>query len=66
MVWILNGILNLEAQSLKILTNGHQFVKNHLKSTQKCSDFEWSSFQMVGTKAIAIVAKAQPFENWVI
>ena len=66
MVWVLNGILNLEAQPLNIRTNGHQFVKNHLKSRQKRSDFEWSSFQMVGTKAIAIVAKAQPFENWAI
>ena len=44
----LNGIGNLEA--------------NHLKSVQKCPDFEWSGYLMVGTIAIAI-AKAQPFEN---
>ena len=31
--------------------------KNHLKSGQKRSDFEWSGFQMVGTLAIA-TAKA--------
>ena len=30
-----------------------------LKSKQKCLDFEWSSFQMVGTKA-------WPFENQTI
>ena len=33
---------------------------NHLKSGHKCLVFKWSSFQMVGTIAIA---KAQPFEN---
>ena len=36
--------------------------KNHLKSRQKCPYFEWSSFRIVGTTAIAI-AKARPFEN---
>ena len=44
------------------ISNGHHFFKKHLKSGQKCLDFEWSGFQRVGTKAIAI-AKAQPFEN---
>ena len=62
MVWILNGILNLEAQPFEIQTNGRHFVKNHLKSGQKHPDFEWSGFLMVGTIAIAI-AKARPFEN---
>ena len=36
-------------------------VKNHFKSGLKCPDFEWSSFQIVGTIVIAI-AKAHPFE----
>ena len=38
--------------------------KNNWKSGQKYPDFEWYSFQMVGTIAIA-VAKAQPFD-WII
>ena len=53
MVRILNGIWNLE--------NGRHFVKHHLKSGQKCLDFEWSSFWMVGTRAMS-VAKTQTFE----
>ena len=36
------------------------FVKNHWKSGQKCQDFKWFSFQMVGTIAIAI-ARARTF-----
>ena len=47
----------------KIWTNGNYFVKNYLKSGQKHPDFDWSSFWMVGTIAIA---KARPFENWTI
>ena len=43
------------------LANGPDFEWD-LKSGQKCPDFDWSSYQMVGTIAIAI-AKAQPFEN---
>ena len=35
---------------------------NHLKSGQKCPDFEWSGFCMVGTIAIAI-AKARTFKT---
>ena len=35
-------------------------LSNHLQSGQKRTDFEWSSFQMVGTIAIA---KARTFEN---
>ena len=48
---------------MEIQTNGHLFVKSHLKSGQKRPDFEWSGFQMVETIAIA---KARPFENWTI
>ena len=59
LVRILDGIWNLEAQSFEIRTNGRHFVINHFKSAQKCPDFEWSGFQMLGTIAIA---KAQPFE----
>ena len=40
-------------------------AENHLESGQKCPDFEWSGFQMVGTIAIAI-AKALQFKNWTI
>ena len=61
MAWILNGICNPEAQSFEIWINGRHFVTNHSKSGQKRPDFEWSGFQMVATKAIAIT-KAQPFE----
>ena len=53
-VQILNGIRNPEAQPLEIHTNGHHFVKNHLKSGQNCPDFEWTSFQMVETLAMVI------------
>ena len=60
MVWILNGIWNPEAQSFEIRTNGCHFIINRLKSRQKCPDFKWSSFWIVGTIAIA---KAWPFEN---
>ena len=59
MVWFLNGILNIKAQTFEICTNGCHFVKNHLKPRQKRPDFEKSSFRIVGTIAIA---KAQPFE----
>ena len=38
---------------------GCHFVENHMKSGEKCPDFEWSSFLMVRTIAIAI---ARPFE----
>ena len=38
----------------EIKTNGHYLVKSHLKSGQKHQDFEWSGFQMVRAKAIAI------------
>ena len=48
----LNGIWNLEAQLLEIWTNGHHFVKNHLKSGQKWLDLEMSGFQMVGALTI--------------
>ena len=58
MVWILNGIWHLETPPFEIRTN-------HLKSGQKCPGFEWSGFQTVGTKDIAI-AKARPFENGTI
>ena len=61
-VWILNWIWNLEGQPFEMWTNGCHFVKNHLKSRQKRTDFKWPGFRMVKTKAIAI-AKAQPFEN---
>ena len=60
MVWISNGILNPKAQLFKIQTNGCHYAKNHLKSGQKCLDFEWSGFQMVGTIA---KAKAWLFKN---
>ena len=43
----------------EIWTNGSHFVESYLKSGQKCPDFEWSGFIMVGTIAIA---KAGPFE----
>ena len=42
-----NGIWNPEGQPFEIPTNARHFVKNHLKSRQKCPDFEWPSFQMV-------------------
>ena len=54
MILILNGILNLERHPFEIQTNSCHFVKKHLKSRQKHLDFEWSSFQMVGTIAVAI------------
>ena len=38
-------------------------ILNHLKSGQKHPDFDWSGFQMVGTKARA---KAQSLENQTI
>ena len=65
MVWISNGIWNLESHSFEVRTNGRHFDKNHLKFRQKRPDFEWSGFQMVGTIAIAI-GKARLFENWTI
>ena len=37
--------------------------ENFLKSRQKCPDFEWSGFQLVGTIAI-VIPKAPPFEIW--
>ena len=52
-IW--SGIWNQEAQPFEIQTNGCHFVKKTcLRSGQKSTDCEWSSFQMVGTKAIAI------------
>ena len=49
------------AQQYEYQINGRYFVKNHLKSKHKRLDFEWNSFQMVGTITLAI-AKAGPFE----
>ena len=57
-----NGIWNLEAPPFEIQTNGRHFFKNHLKSVQKCPDFEWSSFWMVGSTAVPLT-KDQTFEN---
>ena len=50
----------MEAQLFEIRTSGCHFVKNHLKSGQKCPDFKWSGFLMVGTKANHL--KTAPFE----
>ena len=55
MDWILKRIWNQEDQPFEIWTYCRHFVKNHLKSGQKCSDFEWSGLPMVGTKAMAIL-----------
>ena len=49
---------------------GSEILKpSRLKSGQKCPDFEWSGFQMVGTIAMALAMTismaltiAQPFE----
>ena len=57
--WVANG------QPFEIRTNGCHFIQNHLKFGQKCPDFEWSSFQMVGIIAMTI-ANTQPFENQTI
>ena len=38
------------------------YKKKQLKSGQKCLDFGWSGFQMVGTIAIAKALKTGPFE----
>ena len=43
MVWISNGIWNPEAQPFEIQKNGGDFVKNHLKSRPKYSDFAQKS-----------------------
>ena len=43
----LDGIRIPEAQPFKIRTNGHHFVKSHLKLGQKHLDFEWSGSRMV-------------------
>ena len=52
MVQILNGIWKPEAQPFEIRTNGCHCVQNHLRSIQKCLDFEcW-------------MAKTGPFEIW--
>ena len=40
-------------------------IKKHLKSRQKCCEFEWSGFQIVGTIAIDKV-KARQVVNWTI
>ena len=42
-----------KAQPFEIQTNPEK----------KCPNFEWSSLQLVGNKAIL---KAEPFENWTI
>ena len=61
--WVANGAdSEWEAQPFENQINFCYFVKNHLKLGQKCPDFKWSGFQMVGTKAIVII-KAPPFEN---
>ena len=66
--WVANGldgIWNLKAQPFEIQRNCCHFVKSYLKSEQKCLNFKWSSFCMVGNIAIAI-SKAWPFENQTI
>ena len=65
MVLIWNGISNQESQPFEIWTNGSHFVKHHLNEIwTKTTNFEWSSFQMVGTIAIAKAhhSKTQSFE----
>ena len=50
MVQIFYGIWNLKASwPFEIQKNGCHFVCNHLKSKQKCPDFEWFGFQKVVT-----------------
>ena len=60
MVQIKKGIWNLEVWAIKI-KQMEAIQKNHLKSRQKCPDFEWSGFWKVETIAIA---KTRPFEIW--
>ena len=67
LVRILIGIRNPKAKPLEIWTNGCHFVENHLKSRQKCTNFECSGFgkvhfQIVRTIAIA-KAIARPFKT---
>ena len=38
----------VETTPFEIQTTECHFVKDHLKSRQKCLDFEWSGFRMVG------------------
>ena len=61
MVQISNGICNQEAQPFEIQTNGCHFVKKHLKSGQKCPDFDWSGFQMVGSLGLHIAIAIAKF-----
>ena len=62
-IWIsldLEWDLKSGAQPFEIQKNCSN--KKHLKSGQKCLDFEWFGFQMVGTIALTN-ATAWPFEN---
>ena len=63
MVWISSEIWNWEAQPFEVRTNGCHFVKSNLKSGQKRQDFESSSYQMVGTIAIAWLFEKQTIWN---
>ena len=67
MVHILNGIWNPEALPFEIRTKDHHFVKNLLKSRQKCPDFERSGFQMDSAiaKGIAQASENQIIWNWI-
>ena len=62
-VRISDGIWNPESQPVEFQTNGRHYIKNHLKSGQKCPDFDLSGFQMVGTIAIALPSKNQTIWN---
>ena len=61
MVQIMNGMKSV----LDYMKSGQMTIilsKKQLKSGQKCLDFGWSGFQMVGTIAIAKALKTGPFE----
>ena len=55
MVRILNGFCNQEEWPFEYQLKWPTSCINHLKSRLFSSDFEWSSFKMVGAIAIALV-----------
>ena len=67
LVWISNGGKEVGLQMVRILNVIWNLEAKPFVIWKKCTDFEWSEFQMkfkmVGTIVIAI-AKAWPFENW--
>ena len=66
LVWVLNDRKRLvsKGSGRPAIWNPYHFVKNYLKSRQKCLDFEWCVFQMVEHQLISNPLKRDHLKSY--